>query len=132
MELLKPLYSTAARTPKRDDETRAETQFRELIDLLHDAELTEDQKALVYDVAHTINAYDVLYYQCLGACKRMGFVYDESQRGGEFSQAFFWLQERGSEAHAAATADSKYTLLVGVEQRIEDLFRFYQENKNAS
>ena len=118
--------------PSDKDQHPAAVLFRQLKQAEKDDNLTEEQKKLLNDAAHMVNALDVLNWGCLNACKKIGFVYDPNLRYGEFAQAFFWLQEKGGEAYKSATADSKYNLLVGVEQRIEDLFRFYQENKNAS
>uniref|UniRef100_A0AAU8GG77 Uncharacterized protein n=1 Tax=Salmonella phage vB_SEnST11_KE23 TaxID=3161174 RepID=A0AAU8GG77_9CAUD len=118
--------------PSDEDQHPAAVLFRKLRKMEKDANLTEDQREIINDAAHMVNALDVLNYSCLKACKNIGFVYDPTLRDGEFAQAFYWLQEKGAEVHKAATADSKYELLVGVEKRIEDLFKFYQENKNAS
>lgn len=105
--------------------------FRQLRAIRNDENLTEEQRKLIDEAGHMINGLDVLNFMCLKACKNIGFVYDPDLKEGEFFQAFYWLQEKGDEAHKSATADSKYKLLVGVEERIEELFRFYQENKNA-
>lgn len=117
--------------PSDEDQHPAAVLFRQLREIEKDDNLTEEQKKIIGEAAHMVNALDVLNFCCLKACKNIGFVYDPTLRDGEFAQAFYWLQEKGAEAHKAATADSKYNLLVGVEKRIEDLFRFYQENKNA-
>lgn len=117
--------------PSDEDQHPAAVLFRQLRAIEKDENLTEEQKKIIGEAAHMVNALDVLNFMCLKACKNIGFVYDPSQRDGEFAQAFFWLQEKGGEAYQSAIADSKYKLLVGVEERIEDLFRFYQENKNA-
>ena len=117
--------------PSDEDQHPAAVLFLQLRAIEKDENLTEEQKKIIERAAHMVNALDVLNWGCLNACKKIGFVYDPSLRDGEFAQAFFWLQEKGGEAYKSAIADSKYKLLVGVEERIEDLFRFYQENKNA-
>lgn len=114
-----------------EDKHPAAVLFRQLRETEKDENLTDEQKKLIHEAADMVNALDCLNFGCLHACKNIGFVYDPTLRDGEFAQAFYWLQEKGGEAYKAATADSKYNLLVGVEKRIEDLFRFYQENKNA-
>lgn len=117
--------------PSDEDQHPAAVLFRQLRAIENDENLTDEQKKIIGEAAHMVNALDVLNFLCLKACKNIGFVYDPTLRDGEFAQAFYWLQEKGAEAHKSATADSKYNLLIGVEKRIEDLFRFYQENKNA-
>lgn len=114
-----------------DNDHPAAILHRQLRKMKEDENLTEEQKTLIGRAAHMVDALGLLNWGCLNACKKIGFVYDPTLRDGEFAQAFFWLQEKGGEAYKSATADSKYNLLIGVEKRIEDLFRFYQENKNA-
>ncbi|UYL85034.1 hypothetical protein pEaSNUABM55_00261 [Erwinia phage pEa_SNUABM_55] len=113
-------------------ETRpADAVFNALRRIEKDENLTADQVSTIRSAAHMVNALDVLTYQCVVACKRMGFVYDDTVRESEFHQAFFWLQEKGAAAHEATLADSKYQMVLGVEQRVNELYKFFQENKNG-
>lgn len=107
----------------------------ELVIQLRDAArhaLSPGDAQLLNRAADMVNSLNVLTYQCVVACKRMGFVYDESDnKYGEFSQAFFWLQEKGQDAYNAKMADGKYEFLKGVESRMKDLMAFYEESKNV-
>ncbi|QGZ16354.1 hypothetical protein Hena1_02040 [Erwinia phage Hena1] len=95
-------------------------------------DLSPEHTQVMNRAADMINSLDTLTYQCVVACKRMGFVYDESDKKySEFSQAFFWLQEKGADAYNASMADGKYEFLKGVESRMKDLIAFYEENKRG-
>ena len=94
--------------------------------------LTEEDKQILRDAGHMVNAQEVIAYHMLQSCKKIGFVYDPTLRDGEFAQAWFWLQDKGQECMEARLADTKHLMVKGIEQRIEDLYNFYQESKNAS
>ncbi|QEQ94856.1 hypothetical protein pEaSNUABM56_00056 [Erwinia phage pEa_SNUABM_56] len=109
----------------------ADMMVRKLRKESRNPELSPDHAQLMNRAADMVNALDILSYQCVVACKRMGFVYDDTVRESEFHQAFFWLQEKGAAAHEATLADSKYQMVLGVEQRVNELYKFFQENKNG-
>lgn len=116
------------------ENTPAEDCFDFITQLMKDRVdvLSEEELKGLASAKSMINALDVLNYQCLNSCKRMGFKYNPEIKGGEFTQAFFWLQEKGFEAHRAATADDAYELLIGVEKHVNELFKLFQEKKNGS
>lgn len=116
--------------------TEFQSPADQLVRQLRDAAINETYSSahvsLLHRAADMVNSLDVLTYQCVVACKRIGFVYDESDnKYGEFSQAFFWLQEKGQDAYNAKMADGKYEFLKGVESRMKDLMAFYEESKNV-
>lgn len=110
--------------------TPAGELFYALRGIEKDKNLTPHQLELVKRSASMINALDVLTYQCVIACKRMGFVYDETSKHNEFHEAFMWLQEKGADSYAATMAGSQYEFLKGVESRVKDLVNFYETRNN--
>lgn len=117
-------------SPDGYEKTPAGELFYALRSIEKDKNLTPYQSELINRSAEMINALDVLTYQCVIACKRMGFVYDEASKHNEFHEAFMWLQEKGSDAYAATMAVSQYEFLKGVESRLKDLVNFYEARNN--
>lgn len=113
--------------------TVAEENYNRLIEISEELSAKGEHR-MARDVkmaAHVINSLDVLIYQCLQACKRIGFEYDPTIKEGEFAQAFFWLQEKGQDAYHSRMADTKYLFYKGVEEKITDLFNYFKENKDV-
>lgn len=53
--------------------------------------------AAIKDAAEGLNAADCLLYSVAHVAKRLGYEGDV----GDFKEAFYWLQEKGSEVHSA-------------------------------
>lgn len=113
--------------------TVAEETFHRLMEISKELSAKGEGRMAsdVKDAAHVINSLNVIIYQSLQACKRMGFEYDPTLKEGEFAQAFFWLQEKGQDAYNSRMADTKYLFYKGVEERITDLFNYFKENKDV-
>lgn len=119
-------------TSKRTGTVAAET-FNRLMEISKELSAKGENRMAcdIENAAHVINSLEVLIYQSLQACKRMGFEYDPSFKEGEFAQAFYWLQEKGQDAYNSRMADTKYLFYKGVEERITDLFNYFKENKDV-
>ena len=93
-------------------------------------ELSEEELKMLESAGHMVNAQEVLLYQSVLACKRAGFVYDESQREGEEWQAFMWLQDKGLAAMKEGQC-SDTAFVEGLSSKLTDIFKYIQEHNNA-